>query len=144
MSMHPHSDSPTPQRGAAPHFTLGARNALYGVIDTPDAADGLHHELHELGFVQAQMLYGRAGLRELDEYGRYHGLLCRMTRVIQHLTREREFISQYAAQLHTGHVIMSLRNTGREHRAQLKDAFDRYGAHAVHHYGLLVVDILTP
>lgn len=140
--MHPHQ--PDPSHGGAPHFTLGARNAVYGVLDTPEEAEGLYTELHDLGFVQAQILSGKAGLRELDEYGRHHGLLCRVSRILQEITRERDFIRLYAEQLHTGHLIMSLRQTGREHREQLRTAFKRYNGHAVHHYGLLMVDVLVP
>jgi hypothetical protein len=130
----------------APHFTFAGRNAVYGVLDTQNEAEELHDDLRVLGFVEAQIqiLSGRAGLRELDEYGRHHGLLCRVTRVLQEITREREFIGQYAAQLRAGHLVLGLRGAGRGRLTELRDAFGRHGGHAVHHYGLLMVDVLTP
>ena len=126
------------------HFSFAAPDAVYGVLETPETAERLCSDLRQLGFGEAQVLHGPAGLHDLDEDGHHHGPLFRVARLLQGLTREREFIEHYAAQLYAGRAVLSLRTSGHERLAELRDAFQRNGGRAVNHYSRLTVRILCP
>jgi hypothetical protein len=96
------------------HFSFVASDAVYGVLKTPGVADRLCSDLRQLGFGEAQVLHGPQGLHDLDEDGHHHGPLFRVARLLQGLTREREFIEHYAAQLYVGRAVLSLRTSGHE------------------------------
>ena len=126
------------------HFSFAAPDAVYGVLETSEAAERLCSDLRQLGFNEAQVLHESEGLHDLDEDGSHHGPLLRVARLLQGLTREREFIEHYAAQLYAGRVVLSLRTSGHERMAELQEAFRRNGGRAVNHYSRLTVRILCP
>lgn len=126
------------------HFSFADPDAAYGILETPELAERLCSDLRQLGFGEAHVLHGPEGLHDLDEDGSHHGPLFRVARLLQGLTREREFIEYYAAQLYTGRAVLSLRTSGHERLAELREAFLRNGGHAVHHYSRLTVRILCP
>lgn len=89
-----------------------------------------------LGFGQPRVLGGHEGLRELDEDGRHHGALCRLARLLQGLTRERDFIEAYAAHLYAGHLVVWIPSPAHARLAELKLAFEQWGGHAVLRHSL--------
>ena len=126
------------------HFSLAAPCAVYGVLDTLVEAGILSGQLERLGFSRPQLLSGRDGLRELDEDGRHHGPLCRLARLLQGLTREREFIETYAAHLYAGRPVLWLRLPARSRLAEMKLAFERCGGRAVLYHSPLMTQVLIP
>lgn len=132
------------QQVRPPHFSFAAPDAVYGVLETPEAAGRLCSDLRQLGFGEARVLHGKEGLHDLDEDGSHHGPVLRVARLLQGLTREREFIEHYAAQLYAGRAVLSLHTSGYERLAELREAFQRYGGRAVNHYSRLTVRILCP
>ena len=126
------------------HFSFAASDAVYGVLETPEAAERLCSDLRQLGFGEAQVLHGWQGLHDLDEDGSHHGPVFRVARLLQGLTREREFIEHYASQLYAGRVVLSLRTSGHDRLTELREAFQRNGGRAVNHYSRLTVRILCP
>lgn len=126
------------------HFTLLSRDMVYGVLDTPGQAQALCRDLDALGVRGAQLLSGPSGLVDLDRDGHHHGVLCRLARALQGLTREHDFIGWYAEHLQAGHVLVCLHAHGRAQLDALRSAFSRRGAHHVNHYGLWMVEVLCP
>ncbi|WP_407543486.1 hypothetical protein Q0M94_27335 (plasmid) [Deinococcus radiomollis] len=134
-----------PARQVLPtHFSFAAPDAVYGVLETSEAAERLCSDLRQLGFGEAQVLHGPKGLHDLDEDGSHHGPLFRLARLLQGLTREREFIEHYASQLYAGRAVLNLRISGHARLAELREAFQRNGRRAVNHYSRLTVCILCP
>jgi hypothetical protein len=134
----------TAQQVRPTHFSFAAPDAVYGVLEIPELAERLCSDLRQLGFGEAQVMHGPQGLHDLDEDGSHHGALFRVARLLQGLTREREFIEHYAAQLYAGRAVLSLRTSGHGRLAELREALLRNGGHAVHHYSGLTVRILCP
>ncbi|GHF61763.1 hypothetical protein HNQ07_004202 [Deinococcus metalli] len=124
------------------HFAFSAHSAVYGVLDTPDAAELLCRDLRELGLAHTEVLSGADGLIALDVTGAHHGTACRVTRILQGLTRERDFIEHYGAQLAAGRHVVALRHGVGRHLPALHSAFQRRGGHDVNHYGLFMVEVL--
>ncbi|MFC3833428.1 hypothetical protein [Deinococcus rufus] len=126
------------------HFTLFARDMVYGIVDTSYQAEALRRDLSDLGILDTQILSGAAGLVDLDPDGHHHGLACRLARAVQGLTREHDFIGWYAEQLKAGHVLVCLHARGQVRLQAVRAAFTRQGGHHVNHYGLLMVEVLCP
>ncbi|GHF57789.1 hypothetical protein HNQ07_003956 [Deinococcus metalli] len=95
------------------HFTLLCRDMVYGVLDTALQAEALCRDLTALGIPGVQILSGPSGLVDLDRDGHHHGVLCRVARAAQGLTREHDFIGWYAEQLEAGHMLVCLHARGR-------------------------------
>jgi len=126
------------------HFSLAAPSAVYGVLGTLDDARLLSVHLAAVGFGPPHILSGQNGLRELDQNGHHHGPLCRLARLLQGLTREREFIEAYAAHLHAGRSVLWLQRPAPSRLTELRRAFERHGGQAVLHHTPMMTQVLIP
>ena len=104
---------------------------------SPDLSDRLLAA--GLGEAEVRVLIGEAGSRELDQYGRHHGLLARLRRSLQSFTDERGHLEEYAWALSRGEIVVAVQLPPRAATGSVCSAFKDCGAHFVHHYGAWVV-----
>ncbi len=120
---------------------------IVAVIDEPDQVAIAVARLSEAGFdgEEVRVLCGEEGAQRLDASGERHGLLARLTRILQNFGEEDTHAERHAAELRAGHYVVGVHVGEDEDRKAaahlaLKDA----DAHFVHYYGDWTIEQLEP
>jgi hypothetical protein len=120
---------------------------IVGVIDTSHDLDAVLASLGAAGFTpeSIQVLSGDEGIRSIDPDGSYHGLLGRLTRIIQAIGAEYEHMHRYEEELRAGRylVVISVSDDEAE-RQQAAAILRERGGHLVDYYGPLALVHLVP
>jgi hypothetical protein len=97
----------TTQRQLDRFLRYPARKVI-GVADTPAELERTLELLEQAGFSRdAIMIFsGDEGIRCVDPRGVHHGLIGRLTRVVQALGDEREHLERYEEELRAGHFLV--------------------------------------
>jgi hypothetical protein len=120
---------------------------VIGVLDTPHNLDAVLSALVAAGFgpESIQVLSGEEGIRAIDPAGGYHGLLSRLTRIIQAIGQEHEHMHRYEEELRPGHYLVVISVPDDEARRQRAAAIlSEHGGHFVNYYGPLAIVHLVP
>jgi hypothetical protein len=126
-------------------FLLYPKGKIVGVIDSPPQLDGALTALADLGIPKdaIEVFSGDEGIRRIDPKGRYHGLLARLTRIVQMLGEERDHIDRYEKELRAGHFLVVI-SADVEHREEIGRILRARGGHFIDYYGTLAIEHLVP
>jgi hypothetical protein len=115
------------------------------VVNTPARLDRVLEELARAGLnrQQIKVFAGEAGIRTIDPKGVHHGLLGRLTRVLQGFGDEREHMERYEQELRAGHFIVAVSTPDDPSKGSAREAFRVGGGHFVDYYGPLVIEHLV-
>jgi len=120
---------------------------VIGVVDTPHDLDSALSALVAAGFgpETIQVLSGEEGIRAIDPAGVYHGLLGRLTRIIQAIGSEHEHMHRYEEELRAGHYLVVISVPDDEAaRKRAAAILGKHGGHFVDYYRPLAVVHLVP
>jgi hypothetical protein len=97
----------TTQRQLDRFLRYPARKVI-GVADTPAELERTLELLEQAGFSRDVIMIfsGDEGIRCVDPRGVHHGLIGRLTRVVQALGDEREHLERYEEELRAGHFLV--------------------------------------
>jgi hypothetical protein len=126
-------------------FLFYPRGKVIGVIDSPAQLDGVLTALREQGLSSKdiEVFSGVEGIRRIDPKGRFHGLLGRLTRVMQALGNELEHIERYEKELRAGHFVVVI-SAGAERRKEIARILAEHGGHYVDYFRALSIEHLVP
>jgi hypothetical protein len=86
---------------------------------------------------------GDEGLRTLDPDGAHHGLLGRLTRVVQAIGEERSHMERYERELRAGRFLVVVSMPDERAKEAVRKAFREHGGHFVDYYGPLLIQHLV-
>jgi hypothetical protein len=120
---------------------------VIGVLDSSHDLDAALSSLVEAGFApeSIQAFSGEEGIRAIDPDGCYHGLLGRLTRIIQAIGAESEHMHRYDKELRAGHYLAVISVSDIEAERQRAAAIlSQHGGHFVDYYAPLAIVHLVP
>ena len=134
----------TTQRQIDLFLRYPARKVI-GVVDTPAELERMLQTMAEAGFDGSAITVfaGDEGIRCIDPEGIHHGLLSRLTRVVQAIGDEREHIERYEEELGAGHFLVVVSTPDERTKDRARWAFRAAGGHFVHYYGPLAIEHLV-
>jgi hypothetical protein len=126
-------------------FLLYPKGKVVGVIDSAAQLDGALTTLADLGISRHDIMVfsGDEGIRRIDPRGRFHGLLGRLTRIVQSLGEELAHLKRYENELRAGHFLVVI-SADPERREEIGRAIGAHGGHFVDYYGTLTIEHLVP
>ncbi|HXE58263.1 MAG TPA: hypothetical protein VNK43_09690 [Gemmatimonadales bacterium] len=119
---------------------------VVGVVDTPEQLERVLLALSENGIDRKQIMVfsGDEGIRCIDPAGAHHGLLGRLTRVVQFIGEELEHMRRYEEELRAGHFLVVVSVDGEEAKEAVRRVLGAHGGHFVDYYGPLMIQHLVP
>jgi len=87
---------------------------VVGVVDSAADLNGLLQALADAGIGREaiKIFSGGEGIRTIDPKGIYHGLVGRLTRVVQSLGEELDHMVRYEEELRAGHFLVVVSTPG--------------------------------
>jgi hypothetical protein len=119
---------------------------VVGVVDTAEQLERILAALSERGIDRKEIMVfaGEEGIQSIDPAGRYHGLLGRLTRVIQVIGEELEHMRRYEEELRAGHYVVVVSVDEDRKKEAAREVLESHGGHFVDYYGPLVIHHLVP
>ncbi len=126
-------------------FLRYPKGKVVGVIDSPPQLDAALTALAKLGFSKQgiEVFSGDEGIRRIDPKGKFHGLIGRLTRIVQSLGEELWHLEQYEKELRAGHFLVVV-SAKPERREDVGKTLKAHGGHFVDYYGTLAIEHLVP
>jgi hypothetical protein len=118
---------------------------VIGVVDTPAELERVLEALSEAGFERDEITVfsGDEGIRTIDPKGVHHGLIGRLTRIVQVIGNEREHMERYEEELRAGHFLVIVPVPDERTKERAREAFRAAGGHFVDYYGPLLIEHLV-
>jgi hypothetical protein len=131
--------------GQIEEFLRYPKRKVVGVIDSAAQLEGALTALADLGVSRQdiKVFSGDEGIRRIDPKGKYHGLLGRLTRIVQSLGEELAQMERYENELRAGHFLVVI-SADPERREETARALRAHGGHFADYYGTLAIEHLVP
>lgn len=120
---------------------------IVGVVDNSHDLDAVLSALAAAGFAAEaiQVFSGEEGICRIDPDGSYHGLVGRLTRIIQAIGAEHEHMRRYEEELRAGHYLVVISVPDDEVERQRAAAIlSKHGGHFVDYYAPLAIVHMVP
>ncbi|MGH8930680.1 MAG: hypothetical protein ACRDZO_08660 [Egibacteraceae bacterium] len=131
----------------AEQFLRYPTNRIVAVLDEPDQVATAIDRLSHAGFdsEEIRVLCGEEGAQRLDATGERHGLLARLTRILQSFGGEDEHVERHAAELRAGHFVLGVHvGEDEDRKTAAHAALQEADARFVNYYGEWSVEQLDP
>lgn len=118
---------------------------VIGIVDTPADLERLLGALAQAGVSRdaITVFSGDEGIRAIDPTGAHHGLIGRLTRVVQAIGEELAHMERYAEELRAGHYVVVVSTPDERSKRSAQAAFRDNGGHFVDYYGPLAIQHLV-
>jgi hypothetical protein len=121
-----------------------AEDYLVGIFPDTAALESAATDLIERGFNEDGLdaYCGIEGAKELDPTGEEHGLLTRITRVVQNVFAEFDGLREYAAAAEAGACVLATPIPDEEQRETAIEVYRRHNADLISAFGKMTVERL--
>lgn len=123
---------------------------VVGILDAPDAVDGLRSALSEAGATEVEVLSGDAGEEQLDPDGEEHGAVGKAMRTVQKaLGDEGQRLENLNAALEKGHLVVQAGLSASDgdardrQKQQVAGVMREHGVRSIAFYGKNQIEELT-
>lgn len=113
------------------------KNAVVGVIDSPDELRRALDDLYAAGFDESSVhvLSGERGIELIDPTGSNSGLSARLTRMTQAVFGiEAEHTRRHVEEVDAGHYLVLVPSTDDETTDRIRDVLVAHGGHFINYY----------
>ncbi|MGH8907999.1 MAG: hypothetical protein ACRD0K_16160 [Egibacteraceae bacterium] len=122
-------------------------NRVLAVIDKPDHVRAAVENLARAGFGAdaVDVLCGEEGARRLDVTGEDHGLISRLTRILQSFGAEHERLKRHVEELRAGRFLICVYvGEDEERKGKAHVTLNSAGAHYINYYSEWSIEQLEP